>query len=335
MAEWNSSTQYLPGTSVTYLGNTYLRSQYPPTATGGTNPHEEMSVDTDDYAIRTWELIAPSISTAGGNYIGVFFHTGYFSLKAADRSDGVYTKMPPMTNYPGKLQPENPYAGVCEYKTSAYGYTNFPTPINEALGLSVEMDQERAATSTLPNAPVMPAEKCGVNMQQVFIDTILPGEEPSLDATNGYAASGLVIAQNLIFDSETEKWVEDVGAEPRIFYVFLLFNHPLYFRRQHTIKFRYSKYDYTEGYSVPNTDPPVYIPPTHEGTYISETQTVMPTDDNLRISPLGPDGEYINPSNAVATFTIPDDTYVFVPDGPSYGTTYNMVEIYISDVASN
>ncbi len=340
MAEWNPSTAYGFGATVTYLGLTYIRSQYPITATAGTNPKQEMGIDPKGDPIRTWELRLPS-----SNVVTVPFHSGYFSLKAADRSDGTYIKEPPLEVYPGKFAPQNPYAGESDIQQSAYGYTNFPSPVTEVLGQSVEMDQERAATPAgispptpaIPAAPAMPANKCGLALQQ-YQETPVPEPiptDPYLDATNAYANSGLRVYENLTYDPETETWYQDPSARPRTYYVFLEFNHPLYFRRQHTITFRISTYTYTGGYAIPDTDPPVVVPPTFEGVYSSTTKSVTPTDENFWTF-TNQFGEVdLNPANAVTTYILPDDETSEGPYGSTDGVNYEIVEIFISDIESN
>lgn len=338
MAEWNPSTPYSPGAQVTYLGLTYVRSQYPATATTGTNPKEETSVDPKGDAIRSWELRVPS-----PNVTTVPFHSGYFSLKAPERSDGIYIKEPPLPSYPGKLAPENPYAGPSEIQQSAYGYTNFPSPVTEVLGQSIEMDQARAAvpagitppTPAIPSAPVMPANKCGLALQQ-FQETVTPEPVPSgpyLDATTAYANSGVFVFENLTFDPITETWYEDTSATPRTYYVFLSFNHPLYFRRQHTITFRISTYTYNTGYEIPGT-PPIVVPATAEGVYSSTTQSVTPTDNNF-FSQFAGYEDYFQPDNAVATYVLPDNETSPGPYDSIDGVDYELVETFVSDIEAN
>ena len=336
MAEWEPSTSYSPGNEVTYLGLNYRRSQYPLVPTSGTNPKEEMSVDPKGDPIRTWELKVASNSKSSYP-----FHIGYFSLLAPERSDGLYIKIPPLTNYPGKLYPENPYAGSSQYQLSAYGEVLGFYP--EVIGASVEMDQQRPAsppvppsTPAYPYAPVMPAEKCGVAMQQ-FQETPTPEPvptDPYLNATNAYAGTGVLYYQNLTYNPITEKWYEDLGALPRKFYVFLIFNHPLYFRRQHTITFRISTYTYTGGYTIPS-DPPVFVPGTAEGFYSSTTVNVLPTDDNYWSSTYSNFADFIKPANAITTYTLPNDETTPGPYGSVDGINYQIVEIYVSDVESN
>ncbi len=310
--------------AVTYLGLNYLRSQYPPAPTSGTNPKEEMSVDPKGDPIRTWELRTSSTSK-----IIYPFHIGYFSLLAPVRSDGLYVKVPPLPSYPGKLYPEDPYAGGSDSQISAYGYV---TNTAELIGASLEMDQTRAS----PFAPVMPAEKCGVALQQ-FEETFTPEpvpDYPYLTAFTAYADSYLLYYQNLTYNEETETWYQDFGATPRIYYVFLFFNHPLYFRRTHTIAFRISTYNYTGGYTIPDTDPPVVVPPTAEGFYSTTYQTVTPTDNNYW-SNYNNLGDFIQPANAVATYTLPDNQTEEGPYGSTDGTNYEIVEIFISEIESN
>jgi hypothetical protein len=332
MAEWNSGTSYSPGASVTYLGLPYLRSQYPLTSTAGTNPKEEVSVDPKGDVIRTWELRVPSpYSTTYA------FHIGYFSLKAPERSDGIYTKLPPLSSYPGKFAPEHPFAGGSDFQLSAYEYTPNP-PEDYIVGSSLEMDQFRAeiapvppSTTPIPSAPAMLAAKCGVAMQQNQEVTPPLNYQPTSSAS---ANSGILVYQNLTYDSIDDEWYQDFGATPRIFYVFLFFNHPLYFRRQHTITFRISTLNYTGGYYVPDTDPPVIVPPTEEGVYSSYTTSVTGTDENFWSSGFNLN-DFIKPANAIATYTLPDNETTPGPYGSIDGTNYELVEVFISDIESN
>lgn len=329
MAEWDPATSYSPGANVTYLGLPYVRSQFPPTATSGTNPKEEMSVDPKGDAIRTWELRVPSPSVSSYP-----FHIGYFSLLAPERSDGIYTKIPPLANYPGKFYPEHPYASASNHQLSAYVFD--PQPYENAIGSSLEMDQARAATPAIPpsipaypSAPAMPAAKCGVAMQQYQEVIFFP--EPTGSAS---ANSRVTTFQNLTYNSITDTWYQDFGATPRIFYVFLFFNHPLYFRRQHTITFRISTLNYTGGYTIPDTDPPVVVPGTEEGIYSSTTQTVTGTDNNFCTDAFS-FADFIKPANAITTYTLPDNETTPGPYGSTDGTNYELVECFISDIESN
>jgi hypothetical protein len=289
-----------------------------------------MSVDPNGDAIRTWELRVPSPSVS----VSYPFHIGYFSLLAPERSDGIYTKLPPLTSYPGKYYPEHPYAGGSNHQLSAYVFD--PQPEENAIGSSLEMDQFRAATPAippsipaLPSAPAMPAAKCGVAMQQYQEVIFFP--EPTGSAS---ANSGVYTFQNLTYDSINDKWYQDFAATPRIFYVFLFFNHPLYFRRQHTITFRISTLNYTGGYTIPDTDPAVVVPATEEGIYSSTTQTVTGTDNNFCTNAFS-FADFIKPANAITTYTLPDNETTPGPYGSTDGTNYELVECFISDIESN
>jgi len=314
MAEWNPSTSYAPNAEVTYLGLSYRRSFFPSTPTAGTNPKEEMSVDSQGTEIRTWELRAPSVAYP------ISFNVGYFRIIAPERSDGIYISEPPMGSYPGKFLPEHPYAGSIGGFGSAYG--------NDGVnGIATEWDQARAASGSIPSAPVAPAEKCGVVMQQ-FQET----EEPS---TYGYADTGVRVYQGLTLNTTTGTWFEDFSARPRIFYAFLFFNHPLYFRRVHTITFRITTFTYNTGWTVPDTDPPEIQPATSEGVLSSTVRTVTPTDGNYwaRI-PTDLTG-WIQPANADATYTLPNDEATPGPYDSTDGVDYALVECFVSNVDSN
>lgn len=295
-----------------------------------------MGTDPKGDPIRTWELRAPSPSVSSYP-----FHIGYFSLLAPVRSDGIYTKQPPLTSYPGKLAPQNPYAGTSDNGSSAYGDIVDFYP--EIIGATIEVDQERPespavppSTPAQPYAPAMPSNKCGVAMQQ-FQETLAPSPlpvGPYLDASNAYAGTTIGIYRNLTFDSVTDTWYQDFAATPRVFYIFLFFNHPLYFRRQHTITFRISTYSYTGGYTIPG-DPPVGVDGTHEGIYSSITQSVTGTDENFWSLQAGNFSGFIKPSNAITTYTLPDDETTPGPYGSVDGTNYELVECYVSDVEMN
>lgn len=329
MAEWDISTQYSPGNIVTYNGLTYLRSIYPSSPTSGENPYDQMSVDPLDEPIRSWELIAPSL-----NKVPVPFNIGYFSLLAAERSDGVYTNDPPCDPpvYPGKLLPQHPYAGHLGPIYDAYSY--FSESLG-SLGSSVLWDQERDAVEADPgpppvsevvSAPAMPATSCGVCLQQ-FQETSEP-----LNISYAYAGTAATYKVNLTYNAETESWYEDFYARPRIYYIFLLFNHPLFFRRQHTITIRTSTYEYAEGYYIPG-DPPIFVPGTHTGTYSSEDITRLPTDVNYVTGNLSSD--YYIPVNAIATYQLENDSEEDGPYGSKTGTNYDVVEIFVKSVEPN
>ena len=138
--------------------------------------------------------------------------------------------------------------------------------------------------------------------------------------------------QGLTYNSVTEQWYQNFGATPRIFYAFLYVNHPLFFRRQHTITFRISTTVYAEGYYIPGD--PIPVPGTFESTYSSVTQPVTPTDKNFW-SLHSSVADWIQPSNAITTYTLPDNVSNPGPYGSTTGTTYEVVEVFVSDIESN
>lgn len=333
MDEWKASTEYSPGTFVTYLGNVYRRSQYPPEPTSGTNPHEQVADDGKGVQIRSWELIAPSINT-----VGIPFNIGYFSILASARSDGVYTAAPPYDppDYPGSLAPKNPYIGVTGVIGNAYGLVSHAGIPKEGLGNTVEWDQAREEapategpppTPLIPWAPVMPEDKCGVALQQ-YEETL-----PYYDDLYGYAGTTAQYYVNLEYSSTYQKWIENPSARPRVYYAFLLFNHPLFFRRTHVVTFRTSTYVYTEEYTIPG-EVPIVVPATHQGEYFSEDFNITPTDKNYATSSID-SSLYIQPNNAVWTYTLPDDIETDGPYGSKQGTIYSMVEVFVKNVESN
>jgi hypothetical protein len=333
MEEWKSSTEYKPGDYVIYLGNIYRRSQYPPDPTTGTNPHEEVAEDSKGEEVRSWELIAPSQKT-----VGIPFNIGYFSILASARSDGVYTAAPPYDppDYPGSLAPKNPYVGPTDVIGNAYGLISHQGFQKEGLGITVEWDQDREETPAtegppptplIPWAPVMPEDKCGVALQQ-FEETL-----PFYESSFGYATTNVIYYMNLEYSSTYEKWIENPEVRPRTYYAFLLFNHPLYFRRTHVVTFRTSTYVYTEEYTIPG-EVPVVVPATHQGEYFSEDFNVTPTDNNYASNNIDLT-LYIQPNNAVLTYVLPDDIETEGPYDSKQGTIYEMVEVFVKNVESN
>lgn len=323
MAEWKDSSTYSPGDIVTYEGLTYVRSSYPPTPTGGTNPKEELSTDPKGNSIRTWELRVASPASVARSPLTPY-NVGYFALKAPIFSDGLYAKDPPLEPpiYPGKSAP-NSWAGPTQEQASAYFMSTFD---EVPYGTAVEMDQARTAE---PLVDAMPAASCGVAMQQYQAPTGIP-----LNIKFAGATTGVLVAENLVYDPEEGRWVEDFGALPRVYYVFLLFNHPLYFRRSHTISFRISTYNYAEGYEIPlePPDPPIIVPGTFDATYSTTSQVVIPTDNNYMVQL---DDDFISPSNAVCTFTLTNNSTSPGPYGSTTGTNYDLVAVYVSDVEEN
>jgi hypothetical protein len=211
------------------------------------------------------------------------------------------------------------------------------------IGESVEVDQARAATPAIPpyipaipSAPVMPADKCGVGTQ-FFQETVVPfpvPTEPYLSSAYGFMESSVNTYQGLTYNFVTEQWYQNFGATPRIFYAFLYVNHPLFFRRQHTITFRISTTVYAEGYEIPG-DPPIIVPGTFESTFSSVTQPVTPTDKNFWSIYNSFGDNWIQPSNAITTYTLPDDVSNPGPYGSTTGTYYSLVETFVSDIESN
>jgi len=304
MAEWNPSLTYSPGAIVTYGGLTYVRSYFPAGATGGTNPKEELSTDTFGQEIRTWILDVKSPSI-----VPYPFNIGYYRLKQISSiPDGTYIKQPPLTDYPGKATPIG-YAGASDEQTSAYG------AIATNLGWTVDMDQAADAAPPQPAFPQIEASSCGVAMQQYQGVS----SDPVTIKFAG-AETGISIFVNLTYNSTTQTWYEDSGARPRVSYAFLIFNHPLFFRRTHTLYFRISTYTYADTYEIPG-DPPIVVPGTFEGIYSTSTQAVIPTDNNYNISR---GGDYVQPANAVATYTLPNDETNAGPYGSTTGTIYTL-----------
>jgi hypothetical protein len=171
---------------------------------------------------------------------------------------------------------------------------------------------------------------------QFFQETNTPEPiplEPYLSSSNGYMVTSVITYQGLTYDPLDDEWYQDYGATPRIFYAFLFFNHPLYFRRQHTITFRISTTTYNTGYTIPGI-PPIVVDPTFTSTYSSVTQPASPSDKNFW-SLYSSYADWIQPSNAITTYTLPDNITTAGPYGSTDGTNYELVETFVSDVESN
>jgi hypothetical protein len=136
---WNPSTAYSPFAVVSYNGLDYVRAGPPPSATSGTPPNEEMSVDYYGVPIRTWTLNSsfaePSI------FVQESF---YFRLDFPDDPD-----------FPG-------YAGLGYIAKSAYDTSEL---YEYNVGVTREYDQFTNNTSPFPDNPECAASKCGVARQ--------------------------------------------------------------------------------------------------------------------------------------------------------------------------
>ena len=150
---WKSATAYSPGSIVSYNGLDYVRSQYPNTATSGTPPNEEMSVDTFGVDIRTWTILVSEY-----DFYAPTFQTNYFRL------------IQPTYNSTD-INPDFQYSGPQFSKSNAYSAIgDIDSPPYSTYGLTYEMDQAKDNPSPTPDSPVCPAEKCGLAMQQLLDD---------------------------------------------------------------------------------------------------------------------------------------------------------------------
>lgn len=185
--------------------------------------------------------------------------------------------------------PDFQYAGMTAYAENAYA--TIGDPMTYVYGTTIEMDQFKANTAPTPDSPVCPAEKCGVGMQQKAESNgqILIGAESTPDATN-----------------------------PRKYYIYVLFNHPLYFRRTITVLTRILKT--VTVYDPP--DPPVV-------TYLDTYTPYVPDDRNYcSFAPLS--GDYFVPANAAFEIIVPEDEF-----SSTGSTTYVFVARGVVDVTSN
>jgi len=262
---WNPSTDYSPGELVAYNGQTYRRSQYPPTPTSGTAPNVEMSVDDEGNSIRTWTL-----------EVDYFFYSPTF--------DTQYFRLIEPTVDPATGQDDFSYSGPQFLKTNAYGFiSNY---LGYSYGNTVEEDQLKNNPPPQPDSPVCPADSCGVAMRQFGPGPISCLAERVVDPEN-----------------------------PKHYYVYVTFNHPLYFRRTITVT------------TVIRQVTSVFDPPSGEITYIIDTVQFLPSDTNFCIPT---DGSYFTPSNAAFDITVPPD--VFNEDG---STVYTLERVFVSEVTPN
>lgn len=267
---WNPATAYSPGAIVTYNGQLYYRSQYPPTPTTGTPPNQEMNVDTDGDPIRTWTLYVGGYT----NYAPTF-HTTYFRIIE-----------PPLSSETGL--PDFGFSGQQFLKSNAYG--RIGDVLGLEYGITEEMDQAKTNPSPTPDSPVCPAEYCGVAMQQF-------GE-------SGYVACGV--------ESSPHPTI------PRKYYIYVLFNHPLYFRRTITVVTQIKK-------TVTVFDP-FESTVTYENTYTP----YAPEDKNYVSLSTVQYGSYLVPDNAAFEITVPPD--VVTETG---STTYQFVARGFSEASPN
>lgn len=266
---WSPDTAYSPGALVSYNGQIYIRSQYPPTPTSGTAPNVELGTDINGDAIRTW-----TISVDGYSTYSPTFYTTYFRLvqPPIDSSTGVFA-----FNYSGEqFRATNAYTEIGQGDPYYYGTTS-------------EWDQAKDNPEPTPDSPICPSESCGVAMQQF-------GEQ-------GIVSCGA--------DSTPDPDVD------RKYYIYVVFNHPLYFRRTIFVTTVIQK-------TVIINDPFSY-----ERTYEETVTSVVPTDKNY-CSFTTIDGDYFVPANAVFEITVPPDVIT-----EESSTEYAFVSRFVSDVSPN
>lgn len=255
---WDASTAYGPGSIVTYQGLTYLRSDYPNSMTSGTPPSDEMSTDPLGDPIRTWTL----------------WYTTLDLLNLRNRVIPRYFRL--IDDYDNVTKTRLYYQGMTNYARSAYddfGLQSFD------VGYTADMDQAGAGFGTVS------ADKCGVAMQQR--QETYWGPFYSTPPDVGISCQ-TYLRHDLIFQGGN--WIEDPTAtEPYTWYVFLLFNHPLYFRRSIQLAYYYDDYG---------------VVPTVRHLV---TNSITPTDTNYCLGNFPNDGtqSYFQPSNAVWTFQLP------------------------------
>ena len=241
---WSSSTAYSPNAVVSYKGLDYIRSKYPPTATTGTAPNVETSVDPNNDTIRTWSLNTPLFDPSP--LLKLYFRTAYPSLDS-------------------KGEPEFAYSGGQFLQMNAYDYDPLNPP-EQYFGTSSEYDQYKNNESPTPDSPVCPANECGVAMQQ--------GGEGTIYVTANPTSSG------------------------KTRYIYVTFNHPLYFRRTITVMTRITV-------RTINKNPPNGPPDPEVVTEDLKYTTYFPDDRNYCSDLLS--SNYFVPANAAFSIVVPND----------------------------
>jgi len=168
------------------------------------------------------------------------------------------------------------YQGMTNYATSAYQISFVPDFFS---GYTANMDQQDTGFGSVP------ANKCGVALQQW---QEVSEASSYLNSPDAGISARTIIYHDLIF--QDGNWIQNPSAsQPYTYYVFLLFNHPLYFRREFQLAYWWSDYDYSP--------PQIKL----------VTKSVTPSDTNYCRGDFPDNGTqtYFQPSNAVWTFTLP------------------------------
>jgi hypothetical protein len=176
--------------------------------------------------------------------------------------------------------PEYSFSGPQFEEGSAYG-----SDVNG--GTTVEWDQFESNTSPTPDSPVCPAERCGVALQQAGVGSVGCSVSSSGDPSNS-----------------------------RRFFIYIYFNHPLYFRRTITVLTRVLQ------------TVTVYDPPSVTATYQNTYTAIVPSDTNFCIVP--PGSSYFVSANAAFDIVVPNNIYT--DDG---STVYDFAGLGISEIDPN
>lgn len=175
------------------------------------------------------------------------------------------------------------YSGMQFLASNAYDeppdqYTN---------GTTKEYDQAKTNPAPQPNSPVCPSDKCGVAMQ----------------------------AGNSVGEPYIELYYQE-GAGGRTYYHYVIFNHPLYFRRSISFK---SKIRVTTTDKNPPADPVI--------TYTYINTTYGPDDRNFAFQV---DPDYYVPANSAFTVIVPPDV-----NTPDQDIVYQFLETQMLEIAPN
>lgn len=173
------------------------------------------------------------------------------------------------------------YSGPQFLEGNAYG------TFGDTIGTTVEIDQAKTNPSPIPDSPVCPANLCGVALQQ--------------------GAEGVV---------QCDVAAQGDTTDPLKYYIYVLFNHPLYFRRSISVLTRILRIV------------TVYDPPSVTETYENTITMVTPTDKNY--CSIGTGGSYYVPANAAFDITVPADV---ITDSGS--TVYVFAGAALSQVEAN
>ena len=310
MAEWDPDVSYSFGATVTYRGNVYRRSQYPPEATSGIPPNTEMGTDPNGDPIRTWTIpYGANPYAKEGDFH--FFHFQTSSFPGINPTTG---------------GPSDQYGPPEHYAENAYGpvYDAFAT--QDKKGYTIEFGQAGDGYVECP------AGQCGVALQQ-YQETPNSYDPPQ---SLGPEDQGLIYSISPLHDLIPDpnpaypgRYIQDPAAtHPYTWYCFFRQNHPLLFGRIVTLSFVFQR---TETVIDPPNPPVVTI------TYEEIVNTFTATENNYAsyafddpTTPTTSASYYTVPANAVFSFLEPSPV-----DEPTLTVSYALQGVYLKEAESN